>query len=220
MPRRIRTRHPEGRDAVAHAQHAGVAQHAAFHRAPVQCAGHDTEAPVPALRSLLEKRLIVVKEPAELSFGRVLQNSFVVHRPRRVEAVRAVRLHLMREIPAGNEDHAPVKRSRRLRDHLAEPVMVRQRQPRKPHAHEPVIRIRLIDEVQRNDRAVIKRRIPLPHRARGKMQPLRLLLQKSRERLVIRRVDPDASGPEASEIPRRAPSRRNMKVIRVHHTVR
>ena len=152
----------EGADAVAHAGHVLVGELLRRHGHAIQRPGHDDEGAVTALRGAFAEAFVEVEQLAE---GRPLahiHDARVVLRALRRVAVGAVGLQLVGQVAAGDVDRPATGLLHGAPDQLAQSIVVFQRQTGEPDAHQPEIGIYLADEVQRHQRAVVQRRLPLP----------------------------------------------------------
>ena len=209
-------------DTVADAEGPLVGEAVRTHGQSVQRPRHDDKTAVSALCRPVAEGFLKVQKLVELRAAHDIHDAVVVHRSVLIKAVGPFLLQLVGQVPAPDQDHAPAKPVRRLPDLLSQPVVVRQRQPRQPDADDPVgVRIQvLIQKIEGDHRSVVQRRGPLPHRAARKIIPVAEPAESMHECMVVGGANADTGRPKLPEVPLRSQSRRNVKVIRVHHAVR
>ena len=95
-----------------------------------------------------------------------------------------------------------------------------QRHSAETDSDKTVIRIFLIQKIERNHRSVVQFPVSLPHDACGKSLLACDLRNSGNQLSVIILFEAHLGGPEAPEIPSGTFSGRNVKIIRVHHRVR
>ena len=173
-----------------------------------------------AFRRLLTEVFVKIKQLAERSPSHHVHDPAVVLGSLRREAVRAVFLQFVRQVPAGDQDDPLPGLFRRPCDDLAQAVMIRKRQPGQADPYDLPFDIPLPDEAQRDHRAVIERRIPLSQRSRGKSLRVRQFTDPFHEIRVIALRKTDAARTEAPERAGRLPAGRNVKIVRIHHGMR
>ena len=173
-----------------------------------------------ALRGPVAEVLAEIEQFAERGSAADVHDAAVVFRPFLGEAVGTVVLQFMGEVAAGDEYGPSAEVFRSLRDHLAEAVVIGQRQAGQADAHDLAAGIVLPDEPQRHHRAMVQRRVPFAQRTCGETgrvcqradspDELRIvLLRKAHQRRV-----------ELAEGALRATARRDVEIVRVHHGMR
>ena len=157
-------------DAVANAKRAFMREQFPPDRLPVQGARHDPEGAQAALcRALSEFRRNRQKRQ-EIRRAESLRDFLVKDRAFLGKAVRAIFLELVREVAARDEYDAAAELFCRLCDLLAEPVVDISAEARKADTHDldQLFELRL-QEVERDHRAVVERRLSLAEEAGRKI---------------------------------------------------
>ena len=187
-----------------------------LHGKAVQRPRHDEKRPMAALRRLVAEFLRKVKQPAKLSASHHFHDPPVVFRPFLPEAVGPVLRQPVGQISAGDDRHPFSGPHDRPLNALSQPVMHGKGQAGKPDAHRLIVSVIPVQEPERDHRPVIQPSVLLSHGSRGNIRRVRLLRDQPHKLRVILRPHLRMRRAEASEIPFRLRSRRNMKIVRIH----
>ena len=127
----------------------------------------------------------------------------------------------MREVAARDEYDAAAELFCRLCDLLAEPVVDISAEAREADTHDldQLFELRL-QEVERDHRAVVERRLPLAEEAGREIVCRTGIRQCLREDIVVLRLYLDLRATERREIPHSLLARRDVEVIAIHRRVR
>ena len=126
----------------------------------------------------------------------------------------------MGQIPARDTDHPAIQLLRHRRDMLPQLIMLQHRKPRKADAHNRTVRQLLPQEIQRNHRPMIQRRLIRPGRS-GRQPAARTAAGKRGNELrVIVHRKTQLRRPESSHIPGSPLPIGYMDIIRIHRCMR
>ncbi len=131
-------------------------------------------------------------------------------------AVGAVALQLVGQVAACDEHHPAAGLLRRLPYQLPQPVVVLQRQPRQPDAHQPEVLVMLADEVQRDHRAVVEPGVALAPGPGRQAACYGLPLDGLGQLVVVGHVEAHLGRAELRKAALRAAPGGDVKVVRVH----
>lgn len=149
-------------DAVADAKRALMREEFRMDHLAVKGARHDPEGAQAALCRALSKFRRDRQKRQKIRRAESLRDFLVKDRPFLGKAVRAIFLELVREVAARDEYDAAAELFCRLCDLLAEPVVDISAEAREADTHDldRLFELRL-QEVERDHRAVVERRLPL-----------------------------------------------------------
>ena len=204
-------------DAVSHTESVFVGQPLGLHRKAVQRTCHNGKRSVSAFRGLIAELLRKIEQFSERRTPHDVHDPLIILRTFLLKSIRPLLFQPVGEISAADDCDLSPEQLRCLPDARSQLVVHGERKPGETDPHQTVLSVILIQEIQRNHCPVVQSSVPLAQSPGWNIARLCLPRKHGDKLCVIAHPELHLRRPELSEIAFCSLSRRNMKIVGIHH---